>query len=81
VGLSPLSTSINSISPVARIINSDFVCVGQLNKMDLDILCEEYIKAGMTKDQFIDIYKSNTKDYSFLIINKNNSKTDDVNET
>jgi hypothetical protein len=71
---------LNCIPPVAR-INSDYVCVGQLNKAGLDILCEEYIRAGMTKEEFVDIYKNNTRNYSFLLINNNSVKTDDLNET
>jgi hypothetical protein len=73
------SQHLNSIPPVAR-TNSDYVCVGQLNKAGLDILCEEYITAGLSKDQFVKIYKNNTKDYSFLVINNNSTKTDDPNE-
>jgi hypothetical protein len=74
------SQYLNSVPPVAR-VNSNFICVGQLNKMGLDILCKEYVRAGMTKNQFIQIYKNNTKDYSFLIINNNSTKSDDPNET
>ena len=74
------SQYLNSIPPIAR-INSDFVCVGQLNQAGLEILCAEYIRAGMTKDEFVNIYKESTRDYSFLVINNNSTKSDDPNES
>jgi hypothetical protein len=45
------SQHLTSIPPVAR-TNSDYMCAGQLNKAGLDFLCDEYIAAGLTKDQF-----------------------------
>jgi hypothetical protein len=82
IGISVIITSqyLNSIPPVAR-SNSDFVCAGQVNNHGLEILCDEYIRAGMTKDQFIKIYEDSTRDYSFLVINNNSTKTSDPNET
>jgi hypothetical protein len=82
IGISVIITSqyLNSIPPVAR-ANSDFICVGQVNKQGLDILCDEYIRAGMTKEEFITIYKESTRDYSFLVINNNSTKSDDPNES
>jgi hypothetical protein len=82
VAISVIITSqfLTGIPPVAR-INSDFICVGQVNKEGLDILCEQYIVPGMTKDDFIEIYKENTRDYSFLVINNNSTKSDDPNES
>ena len=74
------SQYLNAIPPIAR-SNSDFVCVGQLNKQGLDILSDEFIKAGMTKDEFVSIYKKATVDYSFLLINNNSVKSEDPNET
>lgn len=67
------------IPPVSR-NNSDFIVVGQLNKQGLDILVEDFCKAGMPKEEFIKIYNTATTDYSFLIINNNSTKTDDINE-
>ena len=82
VGIAIIITSqyLYAIPPIAR-ANSDYVCVGQMNKQGLDILCDEFITAGLTKEEFINIYKNSTKDYSFLIINNNSTKSDDPNES
>jgi hypothetical protein len=82
IGIAVIITSqyLHCIPPVSR-SNSDFVCVGQVNKQGLDILCDEYIKAGLSKEEFVDIYKNNTRDYGFLLINNNSVKSDDLNLT
>lgn len=82
VGIAVIITSqyLYAIPPIAR-ANSDYVVVGQLNKQGLDILCEEFITAGLTKEEFINIYKNSSRDYSFMVVNNNSTKTDDINES
>jgi hypothetical protein len=82
IGISVIITAqyLNSIPPIAR-TNSDFILVGQLNNQGLTILCDEFNKAGMPKDEFVQLYKNNTRDFMFFLINNNSTKTDDLNES
>jgi hypothetical protein len=68
-----------SISTIMR-TNADWILVGQQNKASLDILCEEYQSTNIDKNEFIKIYNKATKDYNFMVISNNSSKTDDLNE-
>lgn len=81
IGIAVIITAqyLNSIPPIAR-TNSDYVLVGQLNKQGLDILTDEFIRAGMQKEDFVQLYKDNTRDYMFFLINNNSTKTEDLDE-
>jgi len=65
---------IYQIPPVIR-GNCDYVYVSQMNQQGLKLLTDEFLMGNVTKKEFLDLYHSNTNDYSFLVIN-NNSTTD-----
>lgn len=68
----------NLIPPVAR-NNIDYLFVGQLNKQSVDLLVSEYQSGEIDKQDFIKMYNRCTKDYSFLVINNNSVKDNDLN--
>ena len=55
---------LKSVSPLIR-TNSDYIFTGQLNAQSLDILSDEYLTAGLTKNEFIAMYNRCTKDFNF----------------
>ena len=67
--------AIKHIPPIAR-SNSDFICVGQLNNQNVELLAEEYLMGSIEKKAFLEMYHRCTKDYSFLLINNNSVKDD-----
>ena len=69
---------LNLIPPVAR-NNLDCLFVGQMNKQSIDLLVSEFISGDILKEKFIKMYNRCTKDYSFLVINNNSVKDDDLN--
>ena len=69
---------LKSVSPLIR-TNSDYIYVGQMNSQSLDILSDEYLSAGLSKQEFITMYNRCTKDYNFLVINNNSVLNDDKN--
>lgn len=81
IGISIMITTqyLKSIPPLIR-TNTDYMLIGQLNAQGLTILCDEFIKAGMDKKEFCAMYRENTKDYNFLLINNNSTKSDDIDE-
>jgi len=81
IGISLLITTqyLNAISPLQR-NNSDFILCGQMNAKSVDILCEEFLSSTMSKKEFLDIYANGTKDYGFILINNNSSKTNSKDE-
>ena len=50
-----------------------------MNSQSLDILSDEYLSAGLSKQEFITMYNRCTKDYNFLVINNNSVLNDDKN--
>lgn len=81
LGISLIITTqhIKGVPPIAR-TNSDFVLVGQLNQASIEILAEEFRSGGLDKKQFMQLYNRNTKDYNFLCINNNSTKSNDISE-
>ena len=70
---------IYQIPPVIR-NNCDYIYVGQMNQQSLQLLSSEFLMGNVTKNEFLDLYHSNTNDYSFLVIN-NNSTTNNSDIT
>lgn len=70
---------INLVSPVVR-NNSSYIICGKQNKLSVDLLADYYISGNLSRSEFIKMFNENTNDYNFLIINCNNTKTDDVDE-
>jgi hypothetical protein len=70
---------LHALPPVAR-TNSDFIITGQMNRMGLDLLAQEF--STIEKQEFIKLVKKATADYNFLIINNNSVKDqEDLNTT
>ena len=67
-----------SISPLMR-SNADWLFVGQMNKQSTDLLSQEFLSGDITKEEFIKMINRGTKDYSFVIINCNSVKDNDLN--
>jgi hypothetical protein len=63
-----LSQFILSLPPIVR-SNADFICCSQMNRMSLDLLCDEYQTATMTRPEFIKMYANACTKYGFLVIN------------
>ena len=72
------SQMINGFPPICR-QNSDFVLVSQLNNAGLEV-CQEEFSNGISKKQFAEIYRANTKDYNFLLINQCQTKDNTIDE-
>lgn len=67
-----LSQTINGFPPLVR-SNSDFILISQLNNQSLETACEEFSN-GVDRKEFKALYKANTKDYGFLLINQCQTK-------
>ena len=59
---------LNSCPPLCR-NNFDYVICGMLNRMSVELLCNEYLSGDLEKKDFIKIYHRTTQDYGFLLIN------------
>ena len=65
--------------PVCR-ANFSFICCGQMNRISIDLLCDEFLSGKVTKQEFLDMYHESSKDYNFFIINNNSVKdNNDIN--
>ena len=73
------SQFLHSIPPLCR-NNSDFILCGQMNQASLEILANEFLSGGLTKQEFYQLYKDNTKNYSFLVISNSSSKNNSPEE-
>ena len=69
----------HNILPLQRKI-SDYIISGQLNAMNIDLLCDEFRAPIINKKDFIELYKQCTLNYSFMIINNNTvNDVDNIN--
>ena len=62
------------IPPVAG-INTDYILVGQMNKQELKVMCDEFLMGDIEPREFMKMYYNATNDYGFLIINNNSTKS------
>ena len=62
---------LNALPPIAR-VNSDYLITGQMNRMGIDLLAQEF--STIEKQEFIKLVKKATSNYNFLIINNNSVK-------
>ena len=71
---------LHHVSPLMR-NNSDWVITGQLNSLNIDLLCDEYRVPIIDKRNFVKLYKKSTTACSFFVINNNSVLTDvdDIN--
>ena len=69
----------NSISPLQR-NNSDFILTSQQNQQSIDILTDQFLPTSITKKDFLNYYNNAIKNYGFLLINNNNTKTNSIDE-
>ena len=81
IGISLIITTqyLNSISPLQR-NNSDFILTSQQNQQSIDILTEQFLPTSITKKDFMKYYSESTKNYSFLLLNNNSTKTNSIDE-
>lgn len=71
---------LNTLPPICR-SNSDWVIVGQMNRMSLGILGDEFLSGDLDRSEFNKLYHRSTKDFNFLVINNNSIKdADDLNQ-
>jgi hypothetical protein len=70
---------INQVPPSAR-VNSSYIIAGQMNRMSLDILADEFCPHNMEKKEFKHLYIRNTTNYGFLVIKQNAVKNIDNRE-
>lgn len=73
------SQFLHSIPPLCR-NNSDFILCGQMNQASLEILANEFLSGNLSRQEFYQLYKDNTKDYSFLVISNSSSKNNSPEE-
>ena len=64
------------ILPIAR-CNCDYICAGQLNTQGLEILTTEFLSGSLTQQEFMKIHYKCRKDYKFLLINNDSTKSND----
>jgi hypothetical protein len=64
-----------SVSPLMR-NNADYVMCGAMNRASVSLLADEF--SNIDRKEFIDLYNQATKDYSFMVINCNNTKDNTV---
>ena len=75
-----LVQTLTSAPPYLR-INSDWICLGQINRASILLAADEFLSGDLAKDEFIKLYNRSTKDYGFLLINNNSIKeSDDLNQ-
>ena len=60
-----------NMCPATARANFSFICCSQMNKLSTDLLVEEYLMGNVTKQEFLELYHSSSKDYGFFIINCN----------
>ena len=66
-------------SPIMR-NNSDYVLCGQLNASNIEQLCDSYRVPLIDKHEFINLYKTLTNNYKFMVINNNTvENSNDIN--
>ena len=70
---------LNAVSPLQR-LNTDICFCGMVNNNSIELILNEYVSGNITKNDFLDLYRRATLDYSFLVINNCSTKTDDLNE-
>lgn len=74
-----LGQQLYHVSPVMR-NNSDYVLCGQLNASNIEQLADSYRVPIINKNDFINLYKTLTNNYSFMLINNNTVKnSNDIN--
>ena len=64
---------IYAIPPICR-NNIDYVFAGQMNKMSVDSMSEQFLLGNIEKKEFIKLFNNATKDYNFFVINCNSVK-------
>ena len=67
-----------NLPPICR-SNADWCIVGQMNRQSIQLLADEYLSGDLDRNEFVALYKRSTVDYSFLIINNNSVKDDNLN--
>lgn len=71
---------LNQLPPVCR-SNADYLIAGQMNRMSISILCDEYLAGDLDRTEFIKLFNRATKDYNFLLINCNSiADNENLNE-
>ncbi len=69
---------LNQIGPVCR-SNLSYIIIGQLNRQSQILLRDEFCTIDINR--FLKLYRDNTKDYNFFVINNNSVKdNDDLNQ-
>jgi hypothetical protein len=71
---------LKSVPPIIR-TNTSFIVCGQVNHASMQIIGDDFLNSNISRKEFYEMYKENSKDYSFLIINNNSVKNpDNLNE-
>ena len=81
-GIAIISTCqyLYQLPPICR-NNADYCIVGQMNRMSIQLLADEYLSGDLERKEFINLFNRSTRDYHFLVINCNSIKdNDDLNE-
>jgi hypothetical protein len=73
------SQNLKSLSPLER-GNCDYILCGNLTANNLEILIEDFCPSSITKKEFSNYYSTATKNYGFIVINNNSTKTSDKDE-
>ena len=79
IGIIIASQYLNSIPPIER-NNCDVIITGKSNAQSVDILCDQFLPPCISKKDFLNYYNNATKNYGFLLINNNSTKTNDIDE-
>ena len=70
---------LHSLATIQR-SNADYLICGQMNSINISLLCDEFRAPILNKNEFIELYKKSTTDYFFFVINNNTIKNiDDIN--
>jgi hypothetical protein len=71
---------LKSVPPIIR-TNTSFIVCGQVNHASMQIIADDFLNGNISRKEFYEMYKNNTKEFSFLIINNNSVKNpDNLNE-
>ena len=68
-----------NMCPATARANFSFVCCSQMNKASTDLLVDEFLMGNISKQEFLELYHSSSKNYNFFIINCNSVKDNDDN--
>jgi hypothetical protein len=64
---------LKSVPPIIR-TNTSFIVCGQVNHASMQIIGDDFLNGNIPRKDFYEMFKNNTRNYNFFIINNNSVK-------